>query len=234
MTDLALSDKAPATPAWRPFASTALFAVIIGATMIGQLWFAFTRQINWDEYYFLSRIHEYGRGELHDVLQTFHVHLFYWLILISGGEIDQIVMARLAMLGLGAGTLAMIFLIARRFTSTGAALFAVAAYVTSSNIIVHGASFRFDPIATFLLMSALALLMLSGMRWYHAAAAGVLIALAGLITIKSVFFYRSPLRSVSGGLPKVPTGGRHFELLLVAVSSPPPPSWGCISFTRLQ
>lgn len=192
MTELALSDKAPAdvaaTPAWRIFASTAFFGVIIGATMIGQLWFALMRQINWDEYYFLSRIHEYARGDLQDVLQTFHVHLFYWLTLISGSEVDQIVMARLVMLGLEAGTLVMIFLIARRFTSADAALFAVAAYVTSSNVIVHGASFRFDPIATFLLMSALALLMLSRMRWYHAAAAGVLIALAGLITIKSVFF----------------------------------------------
>lgn len=186
MTELALSDKAPvnvvATPAWR------LFGVIIGATMIGQLWFALMRQINWDEYYFLSRIHEYARGDLQDVLQTFHVHLFYWLTLISGSEVDQIVAARLVMLGLEAGTLVTIFLIARQFTSAGAALFAVAAYATSSNVIVHGASFRFDPIVTFLLMSALALLILSRMRWHHAAAAGVLVALAGLVTIKSVFF----------------------------------------------
>lgn len=194
MTDLVLpaSDKiqgsGPAAPAWRAMTPAALFAAIIGATMIGQLWFAFMRQINWDEYYFLARIHEYARGDLQDALQTFHVHLFYWLTFLPANEVDQIVVARLVMLGFGAGTLVMIFLIARRFTCSSAALFAVSAYATSSNVIVHGASFRFDPVATFLLMSALALLAVSRLRWHHAAAVGILIAIAGLITIKSIFY----------------------------------------------
>src|SRR5690606_10392674 len=40
------------------------------------------REVNWDEFHYLSLVFEHRRGELHQALQTFHVHLFSWLTLL--------------------------------------------------------------------------------------------------------------------------------------------------------
>lgn len=148
----------------------------------------FIRPINWDEFYFLSRIYEYRRGALSDTLQTFHVHFFFWLTALPLDEIGQIFVARFVMLALEAFTLAMIFRVARFFASPQAALFATAAYALTSTTMLHGASFRFDPIATFLLMSSLGILTIKRLRGIHIAGAGLLVAAAGVVTIKSVFY----------------------------------------------
>lgn len=144
--------------------------------------------VNWDEFYFLSQVYEQARGELRIALNTFHVHLFQWLRLIPGGEVNQVVAGRLAMLALEGGTVFFIVQVARRFLSFEAALAAGVVYLAFGNVIVHGASFRTDPIATVLLMGALLLVVCSKLRKPQAVAAAVLVALAGLITMKSVFY----------------------------------------------
>lgn len=62
---------------------------------------ASTLNINWDEFYFLSRIHTWVRGELTEKLLTFHVHLFSWIGRVSAQEIDQVLALREVMLAFG-------------------------------------------------------------------------------------------------------------------------------------
>lgn len=153
-----------------------------------QLYLMFTQPMNWDEFRFLSDIYAYRNGDLNTAVQTFHVHLFGWLAGRFGNEIDQIIAGRLVMMGLEAITLALIFRICRAFTSREAALLAVLAFLSFSFVLKHGASFRYDPIASVLLMGATAVLLTSRLRWITVAGAGFAIGLAAIVTIKSILF----------------------------------------------
>ena len=48
---------------------------LIAVCAVLQFYLIFARQINWDEFYFLARIHDYLRGDPMPPLQTFYVHL---------------------------------------------------------------------------------------------------------------------------------------------------------------
>ena len=152
-----------------------------------QLHLAFIQPINWDEFRFLADIHTHQRGELAIATQTFQVQLFPWLTSIPG-EVNQIVTARLVMLLLEAGTVALIFRISRTFFGKPEALFAGLAYLSFSFVLRHGASFRFDPIITFLLMSSLWLLISKPLHFRNMIAVALAIALAAMVTVKSILF----------------------------------------------
>lgn len=179
------TDRAPgpARP-WIP----ALLLFGIGLCLALQLNLVFVQEINWDEYFFLSHVHEFDRGTLARALQSFHVHLFGWLPGIPGGEIAQIEAARLVMLACEAGTMASIYAIGRRFLDREEALAAVLAYIATGVVMLHGASFRADPIATVLMMLGCALLARSALRAPALAVLAVAGALAMLITVKAVFY----------------------------------------------
>jgi hypothetical protein len=170
-----------------------LLVGIAAGALLAQGLIACFHKINWDEFYFLARILEFRRGELSNPMQTFHVHLFGWLAMLPGNDIHRIIAARISMLAFQAGTLCAIFLTAKHFASRTGALCAVAAYATCANVMLRGASFRFDPIVTFLLMAAIALLVGERLRWYLATLAGLLVAIAALVTIKSVLYVPSLL-----------------------------------------
>ena len=153
-----------------------------------QLHLVFTQPVNWDEFRFLSDIYAYRDGSLSTVVQTFHVHLFGWLAGSFADEIDQVIAGRLVMMALEGVTLALIFRICRCFTSREAALFAVLAFLSFSFVLKHGASFRYDPIATALLTGAAAILLTSRLHWVSVISAGAAIGLAAIVTIKSVLF----------------------------------------------
>jgi hypothetical protein len=158
------------------------------ACLAFQAWLNVSLSINWDEFRFLADVHLLARGELTENVQTFHTHFFAWLLWLPGDEIDQIVVARFVMLALEAGTCALIFLCARRHAGAEASLFAVLCYLTFSYVMRHGASFRFDPPSTFLMMAATALIATGRLRYLEMMAAGLLVALGAMVTIKSVFF----------------------------------------------
>ena len=160
----------------------------IGLLIILQLCLVFIRQINWDEFYFLSRIYEYQSGTLTAPLQTFYVHLFGWVPRLADNEIDQIVYARLVMLAFHIGTLSLIYYAARHFVSRNAALLGVLSYTACVYVFLHAAAFRADPVATFLLMSSITILLVSRLTWFHVLAAGAAVAIAGLMTIKSIIY----------------------------------------------
>lgn len=165
-----------------------LAAGIVALFLALQAALAFRLNINWDEYWFLSRIHLANAGTLHEPFQTFHVRLLFWLAELPLSDPDRIVAGRLAMLACEAAALACLYAIARRCAGGAAALIVVALWCGGGYALAHGASFRTDPLAAALLMGALALLTARRGAWWSDAVAGLLAALALLVTVKSVFY----------------------------------------------
>jgi hypothetical protein len=162
------------------------WAIAIVAVL--QLHLIFVQAINWDEFFYLSRIYELRRGTLEAPLQTIHARLFSWLPLVAETEIGQIRVARIVMLGCEMVTVMCIIAIAEKFTNRPAALIAGLAYIGGGFAFYHGFSFRADPIAAALLMSALLLLIKSRLCWRSMAVIALLVALAGMVTVKSGFY----------------------------------------------
>lgn len=194
-TQLAAMDRAPheSAPdslleAVRPAVSRRVIFAIIGLAFAAHLHVLRYRNINWDEFWFLAFVYDYARGTLAVPLQSFHVHLFGWLPLTGGHEVDQIIVARMAFLLLLIGTCACVYRLARRVASVDASWFAVLCCAGYTNILYHGTSFRTDGLCVFLLMAALVLAQSRASRLAALSASAVLVAVALLVTIKSVFF----------------------------------------------
>lgn len=160
----------------------------IAACLVLQTVSIFTREINWDEFFYLSHVYSFSGGTLTRALQTAHAVLFFWLPMTGGNEISQVEIGRCVMMAFQLMTCTCIFLIALRFFESGPALFAVLAYITSSYVLDHGSSFRADPIAASLAMISLSVLLLSGLRFIHITIAAAAMALAALVTVKAVFY----------------------------------------------
>jgi hypothetical protein len=164
-----------------------LIAAIFGALVIK---FALITRFNihWDEFYFLELTHQYVQGGLAGRFQTFHVHLFSWLPALGWDEIDQIVAGRFVMQALAGGSAFLIYAIARKFVTRSGALFALVAYLSFSAVVDNGAGFRVDPIATFLSLLSLWVVLCKPAGYGGAAIAGAAMALAALVTVKSAFY----------------------------------------------
>ncbi len=162
---------------------------------------AYMRNVNWDEFFYLSQVHAHLDGRLDRPLQTIHVHLFGWLALLPGNEMTQIFAARLVMtlcLAVSAGA---IWHIARHVAGRGgngtlAAGAAVLAFLSSGYALGHGASFRTDPIASALLMVALAIVVTARMTAVQIVLLALCGALALLVTIKSALYLPALLGGV--------------------------------------
>jgi len=121
-------------------------------------------------------------------LQTLHVRAFAWLAAIDIAGVDQIRIARLFMLLAQIVTCGAIIMIARRFVTLPFALLCALAYLSSGYVFQHGWSFRTDPLATALSMSALAILTQSRLDWKALLAFALLMGTAFMVTIKIVLF----------------------------------------------
>ncbi|MCI0430022.1 MAG: hypothetical protein L0210_05700, partial [Rhodospirillales bacterium] len=91
----------------------AALALFIGLELLFKYQLLFRLNINWDEFFFLSKIYDYRRGELSGPLQTFYVHFFGWLPLVSGNEVTQIIAARGVMYAVGLGSCLLTYSIGR-------------------------------------------------------------------------------------------------------------------------
>ncbi len=147
------------------------------------------RAVNWDEFFHYSQIHNLARGTLTLPLQTLYTRAFLWVLDLPIGEIDQIVTIRWFMLGCELVTLAAIFAMARRFTTPASALLCALAYLSAGYVFRHGTSFRFDPPATALLMSAAWITLCRPLQARWIAATGLLLGIATVLTIKSVLYF---------------------------------------------
>ena len=161
-------------------------------------------QVNWDEFFFLSKIYLYEAGSLTSALQTGYVHFFVWLTHMPGNEVDQVVAGRLVMFLMQCGTLWLLFRMAKSLLGTNAALFALLAYSTFSFVTLYGASFRADPMAGLLMMWATYLVYSRDPGGGMVFGVALLIAGAVLVTVKAVLLV--PLLIL---IALVRTGGRH-------------------------
>jgi hypothetical protein len=86
------------------------------------------------------------------------------------------------------GSTILTYLIAKLFLNTLGALFSVLCYVSISNIVVHGASFRYDPSGSLLFLMAVYLLLKKPIRNINIFISGLGIAVSMMITLKTFFF----------------------------------------------
>ena len=165
-----------------------LISCVLAALFIAQIAMVMKFEINWDEFFMLDWLYQFRRGELLQPLQTIYLHLLGWVPHVGGNEVTQIVAVRFVMLGCTVGTCLFIFGIARRFFSSFAALVAVISFVTFSFVFRHGMSFRADPIVVCTLMAALFFATDPRQSIVKILTTGFLIGLAGMITIKAIFY----------------------------------------------
>lgn len=148
----------------------------------------FRLNLNWDEFHYLSFVYDYLRGAPLAVRQTLHVHLFAWLpAVLPEREVAQLVAARLVLFALSLAASWLLYRAGRRLLSRPAALFALLCYHATAEVVLHGASFRPDPLAGLLVAGAAAGAVLLG----GAAAplvAGAVCGLSLTLTLKTLFF----------------------------------------------
>ncbi|QSX40437.1 glycosyltransferase family 39 protein [Shewanella cyperi] len=156
--------------------------------LAGRLYVGCRYEINWDEFYYLSLIYDHLRGDLSYGLQTFHVHLFSWVTWLPENEAEQIIALRLLMLLLQLLTCLLIFRICRRFSSLNGALFSVLAYAALSYNMRMGNSFRVDPLLSCCLMATLDVVLQKKTTKALWALAGLAMALAMMLSIKSALY----------------------------------------------
>ncbi len=165
-----------------------ILTVSVTAFLLVLLPMSFLRNINWDEFYFLSHVHAWLDGRLNQPVQTFFVHGFGWLAQVPGHEFGQIVAARLVMVAFLMLTCHAIWRMGSRLADPQAAKIAVLAFLCSGFVLAHGTSFRADPITTGLLMTALSILLTGRMHALQILSVALLSALALLVTVKSVLY----------------------------------------------
>ena len=153
-----------------------------------QLSMVFTRAVNWDEFWFYYHVADFARGNLAQPLQSLHVRLFAWLPAVTGSSVDAIITARTVMLVCEAATVSAIYLSARMFASRPVSALSALLYVSAGFVFQHGFSFRTDPMVTALLMSGIAIALRAPLRLPYTLAIGTLLAVATMISIKSVLY----------------------------------------------
>ena len=141
-----------------------------------------------DEFYYLSKVYQYERGELATAFQSFHVHFFGWLSAAGQNEVAQVMAARIVMYFFLLGTCFYLFRLARYFLGVRGALFCVLCYLCFISTIVNGASFRSDTPATFFIMFALYHFIVRENSVFSNFLAGAATAVSLLFTIKAAIF----------------------------------------------
>ena len=149
---------------------------------------AFTKNVNWDEFYFLSHVHAFVDGRLDRPLQTFFARGFGWLTILPSHEMEQVLAARLVMVGFVCVTAFSLYRVAENLTDARSANIAVLAFFTSGFVLPHAASFRADPIAAALLTASFAMIMTTQMKLVQVVLVAMMGACALLVTIKSALF----------------------------------------------
>ncbi len=216
IADGALSETKPVSvPIHQVALDRWIFFAILSCLAI-QFYCLFNLEVNWDEFLYLSRVYDYQSQMLNRALQTFHVYFFNWLPLVDANEVRQVEAGRIVMFFLEAGTATSVYLVAQRFVSRTAAMVAVLAYVSAGFTMIHGASFRADPLAAFFMMASIALLSRRRLRHFHFALAAGAIALGAMVTVK-VGFYAPALVAI--GLWQVFRFDRPLQMLVRMVAT---------------
>ena len=172
---------------WISFAELSILFIILIVLLL-KLHLIFILNIDIDEFTFLSPIYQYQRGNLSHPLFNLHVHFFSWLPLTSENEVNQIIFARIFMYIIGLGSCTFIYFIGKMFFNRLGALFSVLGYLSISNVVVHGASFRFDPLCVFFLMMSLYFSLNKSRSLRTPIFSGLSMAVSLMISLKTVFY----------------------------------------------
>jgi hypothetical protein len=179
-----------------------LATAAISAIVIAKVGLAWRININWDEFLFLSRIHELVRGELGLLLQGAYTHAFRWLA-DDGDEVRQVVEARVVMAALLGASAWLLYRVARAWASPPAAAAAVLAFLGAWPVLKHGASFRADSLLLPLILASLAALVRSSAPARRSVVlAGLCFGVACVVTIKAVLTL--PVLLLAASLPDAP------------------------------
>jgi hypothetical protein len=164
-----------------------LLSVII-LVIAGQGWLIFQKAINWDEFLHFGQIYELADGRLTASLQSLHTRLFGWATMVSHDVVTQIQAVRVAMLACAVLTACCVVILARRLVEIETALLCGLVYLTAGFVFTNAFTYRPDPVAAAALMSALCLVAFDSFSWKRVIFSGMLVGLAGALTIKSVFY----------------------------------------------
>ena len=85
-----LAAQSATQPRWLIVLLAVSIALVLGITAR----YATLRNVNWDEFYYLSQVYDAVSQRPVKPLQTFHVRLFPWLAGSAETEIDEINFAR--------------------------------------------------------------------------------------------------------------------------------------------
>lgn len=174
-------------PKWVRLTRTLALAPLLGcaAILAAKTALIWRININWDEFNFLSHVHELSRGQMVLLLNGAYVHLFEWLTRLDSAEVGQIVAARLVMLALLVVTCVLLWRLASHWVPRASAAVAPLCYLSTYPVLAHGASFRYDSLLAPLSLAVL-LLLLRGARGVRTPAlAGLLLGVAGAVSIKA-------------------------------------------------
>lgn len=144
--------------------------------------------VNWDEFYFLTAVHEQARGQETRLFQTAHGHIFSWLASLPVHELDQVLVGRYVMFLLATVSAGLLGWLGKRLIGGGAGLFAAAVYGAFAYVMQHGTAFRYDSLIVPCYLGAAAALVATSRSRLTAAVAAVLASLALVISIKTLFF----------------------------------------------
>lgn len=161
---------------------------MLGGLLLLQLYLLWFKSFNWDEFLHYSQVFAARNGTLDAPFQVLHARILYWVPDLGISITDQMRAARLVMFAFTLVTLAAIYGLASRFTSRENALLAAIAYLGAGYVFTQSFSIRADPMAAATLMSALYLMSKPQASFARFAAAGALVGLAGMITMKAIFY----------------------------------------------
>lgn len=171
-------------PPWHWRVAAVACVALLGA----KLWLISRINVNWDEFNFLSHVFESTRGDLRLLLQGAFVHLFRWLPLLDGNEVDLVLAGRFAVWPLLAVTAFFIWRLASVWISKPIALVAVICYLSTWPVLVHGASFRYDSLIVALITASAWLITRSVEKPRTLYMAALLFGTASALSIKSLLF----------------------------------------------
>ena len=171
----------------------AAYAIALLAILLaGKFRLIFNLNLNWDEFYTLSKIYQFTdnlqhAGEANGPSSSF-INIFYaWLIFIPGYEIEVLQSARIATFIFHLAGLCFFYHILQRRLGYQAALFGILSYAAFSFYIAHGLGLRYDNPAVVFCLAALALQKPQATRRVRILQAGLFV-IAMAFTIKSVIF----------------------------------------------
>lgn len=171
--------------------SSATRAIIVALAIVLclQLGLAFTKSINWDEFFHFSQIHAAWRGEdIGSVLQRPFVPLFSWVPSLAGSNIEHIALIRSLIIPFELLLVGAIIAVAAKFADFKTALLCGLAYASAGYAFTQGLALRADVISASLVMSALAIGFHRKLGPITLAIMAVLTALAFVATIKVVLY----------------------------------------------